>query len=52
MNKYEIYIERNMFEIEADDWQVSPEGLKFYVNKKIIAWFTSFDCWICKGEFE
>ncbi len=50
LNRYEVLCCGGTYEIVAESWKVGSEGLIFYGDNKTIAWFTSFDYWIYKGE--
>lgn len=63
MNKYIVMCLKDQYVIKADCWSVGVEGLKFYqwdrlapskigqeLERKIVAWFTTWDYWILGNE--
>ena len=45
MKNYQVLCLGIYYVIQADNWSVSSEGLKFYQNDKIVFWFISWDFW-------
>jgi hypothetical protein len=52
MQDYEVRCLNDKYRIEADNWSVGTEGLKFYQSKEVIAWFTSWEYWMVKQKNE
>jgi hypothetical protein len=50
MNTYTVKSTDGSYNIIADNWSVGHEGLKFYQREKVVAWFTTWDYWICNSE--
>lgn len=50
--KFEVFCCGGTYHVQAHSWSVGSEGLKFKINDSIIAWFTTFDYWIYKGDVE
>jgi hypothetical protein len=45
MEKYEVLCMNSKYLIKADNWCVGIDGLKFYQQEEIVAWFTTWDYW-------
>ena len=50
MNTYTVKSTDGTYNIIADNWSVGHEGLKFYQKEKMVAWFTTWDFWMCESE--
>jgi hypothetical protein len=45
MKKYEVLCLSSYYTIKADGWIVGAEGLKFYQDEEVVAWFITWDHW-------
>ncbi len=44
--EYEIKdLDGEKFKVRANDWECGGNGLKFYMNQKLVAWFAQWANW-------